>query len=170
MSESDPDKDAVEVFHRINRLKLKTGANVHDGPGFIDLHAVKRAQGIIEKKQSIYPKVVKESLQNLTEAWESFKKTEDQEERRQYAERIYHTANHIKDLAATFDYGLMQHFALSLRDFAERIDVNRPQHLVIVQAHCDVMNVVYSENIKDQGGEKAAELKMIVAKAVEKYS
>lgn len=170
MSESESDKGKVEVFHRINRLKLKTGAGVHDGPGFIDVYAVKRAQGAIEKKQSLYPKIVEESLTRLDSAWNDFKAATDDNARKQAMERIYHTANHIKDLASTFSYELMQHFALSLRDFAERIDVNKKEHHIIVQAHHDVMWVVYHENIKDHGGPKAEELKQIVAKAIEKFS
>lgn len=168
MSASDDDKK-VEVFHRINRLKLKTGANIHDGPGSIDMHAVKRAQGTLEKKQGLYTKVVEESLKNLDAAWKDFKAASDEEVRKSAMEKIYHTANHIKDLASTFGYELMQHFALSLRNFAERIDVNKKEHHVIVQAHQDVMWVVYHENIRDHGGPKAEELKQIVAKAIEKF-
>jgi hypothetical protein len=91
------------------------------------------------------------------------------ESRKQAMEKIYHTANHLKDLASTFSYELMQHFALSLRDFTESIDVNKKEHHIIVQAHRDVMWVVYHENIKDHGGPKAEELKQIVAKAIEKF-
>lgn len=170
MNDSDKKEEAVEIYHRVNRLKLKTGAGLHDGPGFIDPHAVVRADTIIQKKQSLYPKMVEESLMRLEESWKEFKAASGDEARRESIERIYHTSNHIKDLASTFQYELMQHFALSLREFAERIDLSRKEHLVIVQAHLDVMRVVYQENIKDHGGVKAEELKLIVAKAIEKYS
>lgn len=170
MSESDPKNEAVEIYHRINRLKLKTGAGLHDGPGFIDPHAIVRADTVIQKKQSLYPKMVEESLNRLEEAWVQFKAAEGNKQRRDAIERIYHSSNHIKDLASTFSYELMQHFALSLREFAERIDPDRKEHQVIVQAHLDVMRIVYQENIKDHGGAKAEELKLIVAKAIEKYS
>ena len=169
MSDSEENADKVEIFHRVNRLKLKTGAGLHDGPGFIDTHAIKRAQGVIEKKETLYTKVVEESLERLDDAWKNFKDAESDESRKQAMEKIYHTANHLKDLASTFSYELMQHFALSLRDFAESIDVNKKEHHIIVQAHRDVMWVVYHENIKDHGGPKAEELKQIVAKAIEKF-
>ena len=171
MNDSDNDNDdRVEIFHRVNRLKLKTGAGLNDGPGFIDPHAVNRAQGIIQTKESLYPKIVEESLKKLESSWKNFKESANDDVRKTSMEQIYHTANHIKDLASTFNYELMQHFALSLRDFSERIDVSKKEHHIIVQAHNDVMWVVYHENIKDQGGPKAEELKLIVAKAIEKYS
>lgn len=170
MSDSENDEAKVEVFHRVNRLKLKTGAGLHDGPGFIDPHAVNRAQSVIETKESLYPKIVEESLKRLENSWKNFKAAGNDEARKASMEQIYHTANHIKDLASTFNYGLMQHFALSLRDFSERIDVDKKEHHIIVQAHNDVMWVVYQESIKDHGGPKAEELKLIVAKAIEKYS
>ncbi len=170
MSDSDKNEDSkVEVFHRVNRLKLKTGAGLHDGPGFIDPHAVNRAQTVIQTKESLYPKIVEESLKKLQVSWAGFKTAANDDDRKKFMEQIYHTANHIKDLASTFNYELMQHFALSLRDFSERIDVNKKEHHIIVQAHNDVMWVVYHENIKDQGGPKAEELKLIVAKAIERY-
>ncbi|QQG35149.1 MAG: hypothetical protein HYS17_06125 [Micavibrio aeruginosavorus] len=170
MSESDQSSEAVEIYHRVNRLKLKTGAGLHDGPGFIDPNAIVRADTIIQKKQSLYPKMVEESLNRLEDSWAQFKAAGSEGARREAIERIYHTSNHIKDLASTFNYELMQHFALSLREFAERIDPERKEHQVIVQAHLDVMRIVYQENIKDHGGAKAEELKLIVAKAIEKYS
>lgn len=171
MSESDQeDDDKVEIFHRANRLKLKTGAGLNDGPGFIDPHAVNRAQSVIQTKESLYPKIVEESLKKLETSWKGFKAAANDSDRNTFMEQIYHTSNHIKDLASTFNYELMQHFALSLRDFSERIDISKKEHHIIVQAHNDVMWVVYHENIKDQGGPKAEELKLIVAKAIEKYS
>lgn len=170
MSDSDnTDHNKVEIFHRVNRLKLKTGAGLHDGPGFIDPHAVNRAQTVIQAKEKLYPKIVEESLKKLQKSWAGFKMAANDDDRKEFMEQIYHTANHIKDLASTFNYELMQHFALSLRDFSERIDIGKKEHHIIVQAHNDVMWIVYQENIKDQGGPKAAELKLIVAKAIEKY-
>lgn len=167
---NDSDGDKIEIFHRVNRLKLKAGASLHDGAGFIDSGAINRAQGIIETKQSLYPKIVEESLRKLEKSWNNFKTASSDELRKSSMEEIYHTANHIKDLASTFNYELMQHFAVSLRDFSECIDLTRQEHHIIVQAHNDVMWVVYNENIKDHGGVKAEELKLIVAKAIEKYS
>lgn len=185
MSESDPhkqnaqtpapdDRDAanqeVEIFHRVNRLKLKAGASsLHAGPGFIDPKAINRAETVIKNKESAYTTEVEDILAKLDRAWKEAKSL-PADRSADAIEAVYHTANHIKDLAAMFGYELMQHFGYSLRDFAGRIDMTNKAHHVIVQAHLDVMWVVFHENIKDHGGPKAEELKKIVAQAIEKYS
>ena len=161
----------VEIYHRINRLKLKAGAaSVHDGPGHIDPKSVKRAQTAIEKRQALYMSEVEKELLALTSAWEEAKKIGTNEGAAKPLDKLYHCANHVKDLAATFNYELMQHFGLSLREFARKIDITKKAHHIIVHAHMDVMWVVLRENIKDHGGPKAEELKKIVAMAIEKYS
>ena len=102
--------------------------------------------------------------------WGDAKKASTPQGAKNMLEKVYHSANHIKDLASTFEYALMQHFGESLRNFAEKIDINKKEHHIIVDAHMNVMWVVYKENIKDHGGPKAEELKKIVAVAIEKYS
>lgn len=176
MSKSEEEKQAdesaeVEVFHRVNKLKLKAGAaSVHDGPGHLDPKAIKKAQTVIEKRQALYMSEVEKELLTLTGAWEASKKAGTKEGAVKPLDKLYHCANHVKDLAATFDYQLMQHFAQSLREFAKKIDITNKAHHIIVHAHTDVMWVVLRENIKDHGGPKAEELKKIVAMAIEKYS
>lgn len=173
MSNSEQEKkdNMVEVYHRVNRLKLKAGASsLHDGPGFIDPAAIKRAQTVIQKRESLYLNEVEKELLALEKAWDKAKTVKEDKQAKTAIENVRHEANHIKDLAETFGYELMQHFGQSLREFANRVDVQKKEHHIIVQAHIDVMWVVYHENIKDQGGPKAEELKKIVAVAIEKYS
>lgn len=174
MSEFDENEDVVsgvEVYHRVNRLKIKAGAaSVEDGPGFIDPRAINRAQTIIEKRQALYMSEVEKVLVKLVTVWDDLKKTGAGEKSGTLIKKLSLCANNIKDLASTFDYELMQHFGFSLRSFTEKIDMKNKAHHIIVQAHIDVMWVVYKENIKDEGGPKAAELKKIVAVAIEKYS
>lgn len=175
MSKSDEEEKQengqVEVFHRVNRLKLKAGAaSLHDGPGHLDPKTVKRAQSVVEKRQALYMSEVEKELLALAGAWEEAKKAGTKEGATKPLEKLYHCANHVKDLASTFGYELMQHFGLSLRGFAKNIDITNKAHHIIVHAHTDVMWVVLRENIKDQGGPKAEELKKIVAVAIEKYS
>ncbi len=159
----------VEVFHRVNRLKLKAGAPSPDAaPGFLDPKAIERADLAIKDEGAVYVEELKDVLGKLEGAWEAALAVSNG---RAYTEieEVYHYANHVKDLAATFGYGLMKHFGASLRAFAADIDIKNEAHHVIVRAHLDVMWVVYHENIKDHGGPKAEELKEIVAQAIERY-
>lgn len=181
MNTSDKNNDAVnpqenadeqvEVFHRVNKLKIRAGLSATDDSVFrIEKERIERAEAVVESKASLYPVEVKNVLKALDKAWTEAKAAGKPEKARPQLEKLFHKANQIKDLASTFNYVLMQHFGSSLRDFVEKLDIENPNHLVIVQAHIDVMWMVLNENIKDEGGAKAAELKAIVARAIEKYS
>ncbi|NCC22902.1 MAG: hypothetical protein EOM26_10655 [Alphaproteobacteria bacterium] len=158
----------VEIFHRINRLKVKAGGDAKSGPGFLDPNAVDRAQQRIDEKAATYPVEVKDVLKNLTDSWNRLKGDTDNRNASEL-EQLYNYANHVKDLAATFYYPLMQHFGLSLREFSEKLDLSKPAHHTIVQAHIDAMWAVYFGGIKDHGDNNAKELKEIVSKAIEKH-
>lgn len=166
-SEGLPGPDAeVEVFHRVNKLKLKAGAGLHEGPGFIDSRSVQRAQTKVEGHEAVYNREMIDIMAGIDEIWARNLKEHNDDVR----EELYHKANHIKDLASVFGFTLMQYFGQSLRDFTAKMDVSKPEHQIIVKAHIDVMKIVFQEKIKHSGGEKAEELKKIVIKAIEKYS
>ncbi len=161
--------EEVEVFHRVNRLKIKAGGDEKGGLGKIDRNAIERAELVIETKASLYPDEVKSVLESLTESWAQVQ-SEEEEIAWEAKEQMYHYANQVKDLASTFGYPLMQHFGLSLREFIEKLDIHSIAHKTIVQAHIDVMWVTFHAGLKDHGDEKAEELKQIVAVAIDKYS
>lgn len=169
MSEHQPRK--VRIFHRINKLKRKAGAESNDDrPGFIDPSLIKKAQGYIADQEEHYPEEVSNILARLSNTWNELKAEKDEKRAQTQLSWLYNYANNIKDMAETYHYRLMEHFGKSLRDFCEYIDVRNKAHHVIVDAHINVMRIAYSENIKDQGSPKAEELKQIVAMAIEKYS
>jgi hypothetical protein len=159
----------VQIFHRRNKLKLKAGTE-SEAPGFIDPAAIQRAQATIDEKEKHSRDEMGESLARLNAAWQEALKKSNAGEARQEIDRLYNYANNIKDLAETYDYYLMTHFSESLRDFCEKIDIRNEAHHTIVQAHIDVMQISWHDNIKDEDGLKAAELKDIVARAIDKYS
>lgn len=162
----------VEVFKRVNRLKLKAGGGLNDGPGQIDKSAVERANSVVQTMASLYPREIKNVLAALDKQWGEIKGLpEGHEKRPKLAEKISNTANQIKDLAGTFGYTLMEYFGESLRDYILATDLTKKQHFTIVQAHIDVMTVAFREGLKDDdGGPVAEELKKMVHAAIEKYS
>lgn len=160
-SESD-----VEVFKRINKLKLKAGAGENTGAGFIDPKAIKSAQSCIDDKNESYSKEVRALLKEIDKVWGMILSDEGDD----YITALYHKSNHIKDLAETFDYELMRYFGHSLREFIEKLDTDKKAHQTIVRAHIDAMWVVYHEKIGDKEDQKAVELKSMVSKAIEKHS
>lgn len=169
---SGPDENAgnsteteVEIFVRVNRLKEKAGSHA-EGPAIqFSSDKTARAQNFIDKKAQDYEKHIDMVLRDIEKAWGQAL-SDKTDIARAGRETMYHKAHHAKDLAATCDYPLMQHFSQSLRDFVERLEPKSKEHQIIVRAHLDAMRTVRKENIKDQGGEKAQQLKKLIEIAI----
>lgn len=159
----------IEIFERINRLKMKAGGNpLDDVDGRIDPDAIDRANTVILKASKMYPMQIRKSLERLNTLWDKTKELPP-ELRKSNAEKLANTTNHIKDLAAQFNYDLMDYFGTSLRDYLLAVDLLKEEHIVIVQAHIDVMDIAYSENLKADETPLAAELQKVLAEAIEEH-
>ena len=159
----------VEVFHRVNRLKIKAGGDTNSAAlGQIDPRAVDKADTVITQAAEMYPMQIRNVLKMLNKTWDETKgKTPEQ--RKEKAEKISNLANNVKDLALQFGFEIMGYFGGSLRDYIMKSDLTQPEHLIIVQAHIDVMDVAYREGLKDEESPMAEELKQVIAKAIAKY-
>ena len=161
----------VEIIHRINKLKKKAGLSLTYGKkGIVDHDAVKRAQQVIDDKETEYPPTVKELIDQISALWKSVKDMPAEDEQKQALETLYHLSNNIKDITDTYGHNLMHHFSLSLRDFCEIVALEKPEHNIIVEAHLNVMLITYEERLKSDETAQAEELKNIVQIAIEKYS
>lgn len=169
---SDSNKPTkVQIMHRINKLKLKAGADLEDGrAGFIDPLAVHKAQKAIDDKEAEYGNELSAVLVQLDSVWSDMKGMTEEKKIKKAQDQMFNFANNVKDLAETYNYHLMKHFGQSLRDFCTKVDVKNKAHHIIIQAHMDVMRVAFEQGIKDEGGPAAQELKKIVAKAIEVHS
>jgi len=148
---------------------LQAGLPVRGPSGVIDPSTIKKAQTHIDEKEGEYTDEVKIVLEKLSDSWQSFKDA-GADDAPEWIEKIYNYSNNIKDLTSMYQHDLMTHFGLSLREFCEKIDIEREEHHVIVQAHIDVMWVTYEQQLRSDSSEKAEELKKVVAIAIEKYS
>lgn len=171
MNDSEPKRDPeVEILHRVNYLKLKTGAGLNDGPGQLEKSSIERADTVVQKMASLYPREIKNMLAALDKEWDQVKSLPEDKDRSKLVKKVSNTANQIKDLAATFGYTLMMYFGESLRDYIIKTDLTKKEQFIIVQAHIDVMGVAFRENLKnDDGGPVAEELKKMVQAAMDKY-
>lgn len=168
--DKDPD-NGIEIFQRINVLKLKAGGGLKDAPGQLAPQSVKNADTVVTSMATLYPKEIENILNVLNTEWETVKTMPDTADKAALAEKISNTANQIKDLAETFGYSLMAHFGTSLRDYILKTDLSCKEHFIIGQAHINVMWVAFRKNLKDDdGGAVAEELKEMVRTAIEKYS
>ncbi|MBI2233870.1 MAG: hypothetical protein HYU57_02540 [Micavibrio aeruginosavorus] len=163
------DKPQVEIYNRINRLKIKAGGTATGGPGKIDQNSIDRANAVLHKMSEQYPDEIKKCLEDLNGLWNETKAMAS-DKRSANARAISNVANQIKDLAGTFGFDLMEYFGESLRDYILNIDLSQKEQVIIVQAHIDVMQVAYSQNLKHQEHPLGEELKKTVAAAIAKYS
>ena len=170
MSETDNEKKTVEILHRINHLKRKAGGDPHnDKEGRISENAIKEADRQIERFCGNCPKVVRESLDTLITCWQELKAVENTEKKKSLAQDIFTKAHQIKDVGSMCGYLLISDFGESLRDYILETKLDQNAHEKIIQAHIDVMMIAYRDNIKDDGGPVAAELRSLLQKAIEKY-
>lgn len=168
---SKEESEEVKIYHRINKLKRKAGADPNDTrPGFIDINAVQRAQKAIDDSEASYKAEVKVVLNDIEDNWNKIKDEKNDSSFKKGINDLYNQAHNAKDIAETYKYDLMAFFSNSLRDFCKKIDVKNKAHHVIVKAHMDVMAVAYKSNLKDQTTPAAEELKRVLAKAIQKYS
>jgi len=164
----DDKKDGVEVFHRVNRLKLKAGGSPDSQSGKLDPQMIAAANKVVADASSSYNKELERVMDKLNKAWLAIKNSGSASSAE--IENLYHLSNQVKDLASTFNFKIMSDFAASLRKFVHVYDETNPNHKVIIQAHMDVMWVVYREDVKDGGGKMAQELKKTLSKAIEKHA
>lgn len=160
----------VEIFRRINRLKLKiTGSE--DGPdGQISPDAIAKANEKIQALCADCPVLLKTCLDHITKNWAAMRDMLDGPERDTLAGKIFTSAHEIKDVGSMCGFELLAHFAESLRDYIIKTDLSHKAHSVIVQAHIDAMSMALRDDIRDSGNIQAEELKLLVHKAIYKYS
>ena len=97
-------------------------------------------------------------------------KVENAGTRQEKSEEIFTLSHEIKDIASLCGYALTAHFAESLRDYIAETALNLKNQKVIIQAHIDALTIVHKQNIKEDGGPAAEELKKMVKIAIEKYN
>lgn len=167
---SDSSKPQIEVYKRMNRLKIKAGADPNQQvEGMISPEKIRQADELVTDFCKDCPKMVSGVLDKLNTKWRIMSEAVDGEDRDAMAEEMFTLAHEIKDVAGLCGYVLMSDFAESLRDYVVEKTLNPEAQRVIIQAHVDVMNQAYKKNVKDDGGPVAAELKDAVRVAIDKY-
>lgn len=161
----------VEIIQLANRLKRKLGLDPKDeSEGFIDPDAVAAADDMIAKLCAECQQSIGGFLESLAEKWKQMREmTEDTAERQQLSEEVFTLAHEIKDIGSMCGYHLIAYFAESLRDYIGETELNMDAQRVIIQAHLDAMNLAHKQDIKEDEGVKATELKQLVKIAIQKY-
>lgn len=151
------DEGRIEVFHRLNRLKLKAGGSLHGGPGRFDARELARAQAAVQAHAPKFPPEAAGLIAKMIDAYMGASEL-PAAERGPAMSRIGRFANELQSLGGMFDYPLVTRFGRSLRDFAEKLDDATTPQMTIVRAHIDALDVVMRGRMTGDGGEVGAEL------------
>ncbi|HRC27434.1 MAG TPA: hypothetical protein PKX87_08400 [Alphaproteobacteria bacterium] len=169
-SDSAPGGDNdVRVFHRINRLRIKTAGKAEGAPGQVDPERIRKADEFIGKLCADCRTLLSLPLEKLVAGWGEMKGLPDGEARKAMAERLFLLAHEIKDVGGMCGYALLAYFAESLRDYVMETTLAIDAHRVIVQAHVDALQAVFKADLKDPSFPEAEALKVAVRQAIEKY-
>ncbi len=163
------DEEEVQVFKRLNRMKIKMGREKDARPGRIDEKAIEEADAMLVALCAECPNAIGGYLSELSKNWEEMRDLPESSERQNISDVMFTTAHEIKDIGSMCGYDLTAYFAESLRDYIQHTELNMDAQRVIIQAHLDAMQVAFKENIKDDESPLAEELKKVVKIAIEKY-
>lgn len=163
---ASPHSTAVKIIYNANKLKDKVMGRGSKDNAYFPLKSILDA----EKEQfSLDPEIINSEMESLvsnaSSLWKTLKTNEQGRAHIQTMLSIY--VNRIIDLSLTFSYDLMVHFAKSFKIFLEEIDLKNPVHVIIAQAHIDVINLAHKNKIRTQDNPLAQDLMKTLQKAVE---
>lgn len=172
MNEDNRENYKIEIIKIRASLKNKLGAlRVHknDEEGYIEEEKVKEADALIGKLCENCINDIGINLENLSASWKEMQDLPEGDEREEKAQEIFTFAHEIKDIGSLCCYTLAAFFAESLRDYIAETTMNLKNQRIIIQAHVDALTVVHKNNLKEDGGPAAEELKKMVKVAIDKY-
>ena len=159
----------IQMFKMKNFLKQKLGITRDDVEGEIDPKKIAEAQQHIVNFGVLAEDKIQEFISLVIHDWEKMRDMPQGEERSRLAQAVYINAHEVHDLSGMCGHFLCADFAARLRDYIGQTDLSLKAQRVISQALVDAIQVCYSKEIKDSEDPRAAELKSMVHKAVEKY-
>ncbi|GAB4178760.1 MAG: hypothetical protein OHK0024_16940 [Thalassobaculales bacterium] len=167
--EPTPSDDAVEIIHRVNRLKIKAGGDPSGPAGRLDPRLVANASAVVQAKVPDYLNEAARHLSELELLLTALMREIELERRQDLLRRIAGVAHEAQAQGTTFGYPLATRFAGSLRDFCERIEDTDGARLQIVKAHVDAFKAVIRGKIANDGGAIGTALVEALETAIERH-
>ncbi|MGH1457195.1 MAG: hypothetical protein ACRBDI_10470 [Alphaproteobacteria bacterium] len=168
---NEEDDYNVEIIKIRGSLKNKLGALrvPTNEDGYLAEENIEEADSLINEMCKTCLDDIGRNLDLLSQSWKAMQDLPDGEARSSRAQEIFTYSHEIKDIGSLCGYTLAAHFAESLRDYIAETALNLKNQRIIIQAHVDAMTVVYKNDLKDDGGPAADELKKMVKVAINKY-
>lgn len=162
----------IEMIRIRASLQDKLGAfhiRKNESEGYIEEKKVNDAEDLIKDVCKTCLEDIGKNLEKLSDSWKDMQDLPQGSKREKKAKEIFTFAHEIKDIGSLCGYTLIAHFAESLRDYIAETALNLKNQRIIIQAHVDALTVVHKNNLKEDGGPAAEELKKMVKVAIDKY-
>ena len=168
MEKEQNEKTKVKIHKRENMLKKRAAAVLHTNEaGRLDPKYIEEAEKLIDDMCEDCGEEIGKNLEELSVCWTEMQTKSDDREKR--TEQIFTLAHEIKDIAQLCKRDLVAYFAESLRDYIAETTLSVEGQRIIIQAHIDAITAAYKNDIYDDGGPAAEELRKIVKVAIDKY-
>ena len=156
-------------FRPANNLREKLGPNALRGQIYFDPLVLQAAERRIQELVGDYSTWVNKYLESMEESLEAL--TNGTGNPSAHIRNINQIAHELRGQGGVFDYPLITAFGKTLyeatNDIAAEITDNR---LKLMEAHIDALRLVFSKQIKGNGGEVGLALMKDIERAVHKYS
>lgn len=156
-------------FRPANRLRDKLGPNALRGQIDFDPLVVQAAELRIQELVGDYSMWVNKYLDSMTQSFQAL--SNGVADHKAHVRNINNIAHELRGQGGVFDYPLITAFGKTLyeatSDAGADITENR---LKLMEAHIDALRLVFSKQIKGNGGEVGLALMKDIERAVQKYS
>ena len=151
-------KTKVFHFNLQNRLREKISGLGQSGPLSIDPEIMAAAEQQLDRMESDYSEWVKNSLQQLSTAFQQAQAEELPRKRAPMVMQINRIAHDLRGQGSTFGYPLITVFGKSLYETTVSRGEASDQLISFIGSHIDGINAVIRDRIKGTGGEIGGEL------------
>jgi chemotaxis protein histidine kinase CheA len=145
-----------------NLRKAKQGT----GKAKLDPAILQRAEKVVERIQSEYTEWADEDLGALEAALNRLQAGKDEQE--EIVKDLYRLSLDIKGSGGSFGFLMMSEVAASLNDFLDARPKLATLDIEVVASHVSALRAVYSESIRDDGGNTGRALLVGLQKLIEK--
>jgi CheY-like chemotaxis protein len=152
-----------------NRLGAKIKGMSRD-PMVIDQSILVAAEQQLERMDNDYAEWVKDSLEQLNDAFEKCAAQKDFVKRAAYAPTMCQIAHELRGQGSTFGYPLITEFSRSLFHVTLKLESIDDLLLELLRTHIDGITLVIREKIRGSAGEVGASLYLGLQKAQAKFA
>lgn len=159
---------SVKVINCFNRLKHKINPE-RKAHVFISQQQLNDAQNVYNDYLKKQDDITENAVHGLHIIWGKIISDTDNNQEHLISMFLKYI-NRTYEVAELFSNDLMLYFIKSIRKFMRTASLENEKHILIIQAHLDVINLARKQKINNRNDPKAVDLINLLKLAIEKYS